>query len=172
MPSIIKNLDVDKCLRVILQRDGYQLSDELGHGQTGVDILASKSGEDWHIECIGFKSSPPARAKDFFESFFRAVSRLNDGAVHCVIALPKRFEKGLPARAAHHGVAWRRLADIFPELEIWLVDVDGDNLERTRWGEWLERDIPGGPASEETILRLREALGDSPDGGGAEAMPR
>ncbi len=171
MPSIVSQPDVDRCLRSILSRDGYELSDELSHGQTGVDILASKRGEDWHIECIGFKSSPPARAKDFFESFFRAVSRLDDGAVHCVIAAPKRFELGLPLRAAHYRVAWQRLANTFPELEIWLVDVGGDDVEKTRWGEWLERDAPGGSASEETILRLREALGDSPDDG-AEAMPR
>lgn len=158
MPSIVSQPAVDDCLRSILSRDGYELSGQLSHGQTGVDILASKSGEDWHIECIGFKSSPPARAKDFFESFFRSVSRLDDGAVHCVIAAPKRFELGLPLRAARYRVAWRRLADTFPELEIWLVDVDRGNLEKTRWGEWLERNAPGRQASEETIRQLRDAL--------------
>ena len=168
MPSIVSQASVDHCLRSILLRDGYDLSGQLSHGQTGVDILASKSGENWHIECIGFKSSPPARAKDFFESFFRAVSRLDDGAIHCVIAAPKRFERGLPLRAVHYRVAWRRLADTFPELEIWLVDVDGNNLERTRWGEWLERDVPRGPASEETVLKLRRALDESGDNDGAE----
>jgi len=170
MPSIIRNSAVDECLRSILMRDGFELNPPLSYGQTGVDILASKGGEDWHIECIGFKSSAPARAKDFFESFFRAISRLNDGAVHCVIALPRRFEVGLPARAAHYGVAWRRLADTFPELEIWLVDVVGDNLERTRWGEWLERGAPGGSANEETVRQLREALDDFADDDSTEGV--
>ena len=62
-----------------------------------------------------FKESTPARAKDFYESFFRAVSRLHHGATHCVIALPARFGKGLPqrAKAAGRGLPGTGLAKHF-----------------------------------------------------------
>jgi len=91
----------------------------------------------WHIECIGYKRSGSARAKDFYESFFRIVSRLNDGAEHLVIALAARAEVGLPARARQHRVAWRRIGAAFPELEIWLVDHESPAYSRRSWSEWV-----------------------------------
>jgi hypothetical protein len=120
----------------------FTLSPQLAHGQTGVDILAKKGRQTFHIDVIGFKSNPSMRAKDFFEVFFRAVSRLNNGATRCVIALPRRFEAGLPARAGHHAVAWNRIAASFPELEIWLVDTGVNKFARTKWGAW----VGGAPA--------------------------
>jgi len=137
MPSIVQNAQLEQCLREILAREGYAVSPVKQHGETGVDILATKDGESFHIEVIGFKSSPPARAKDFYESFFRAVSRLNDGANRCVIALPKRFEHGLPTRANQHRVAWKRIGEAIPELQIWLVDTEKRSCERTKWLYWL-----------------------------------
>ena len=101
--------------------------------------MATKHGEAFHIEVIGYKSSGPARAKDFYEVFFRAVSRLNDGATHCVIALPKQFETGLPQRAKQHRIAWKRIGDAFPELEIWVIDVENKTYKKTDWGSHLER---------------------------------
>ena len=138
MASSVSNEDTEACLRELLRKQGYALSPTRAHGETGVDVLATKDGEEWHIEVIGYKRSPPARAKDFYESFFRAVSRLNDGATHCVIALPAQFGTGLPARAAHHREAWGRIAEAFPELEIWLVDVENTKYQRTAWARWLE----------------------------------
>ncbi|MCH8907529.1 MAG: hypothetical protein IH840_10605 [Candidatus Heimdallarchaeota archaeon] len=99
--------------------------------------LSSKNNEDLHIEVIGYKKTGPARAKDFYEIFFRAVSRLNNGAQNCVIALPKQFGVGLPARAGQHRVAWERIGEAFPELEIWLVDVDKGSYKKTSWVYWL-----------------------------------
>lgn len=136
MPSIVSNSDVEDCLREILQREGFRLSEKRMHGQTGVDIIASKGNDTYHIEAIGYKQAGPARAKDFYESFFRVVSRLNDGANHCVLALSKRMETGLPARARQHRVAWLRISDAFPELEIWLVDNDKRTYRRSTWREW------------------------------------
>ena len=49
----------------MLEKDGYSLSRERRHGETGVDIIARKGTEEIHIEVIGYKSSGPARAKDF-----------------------------------------------------------------------------------------------------------
>lgn len=138
MQKPIKNSECESCLRELLIDDGFKLSPQRASGETGVDILAFKNNEDWHIEVIGYKKSGPARAKDFYEVFFRAVSRLNDGAQNCVIALPKQFGVGLPARAGHHRVAWERIGKAFPELEFWLVDVDKGSYEKTSWGYWLE----------------------------------
>ena len=138
MASSVSNEDTEVCLRELLRKEGYALSRRRVHGETGVDVLATKDGEESHIEVIGYKSSPPARAKDFYESFFRAVSRLNDGATHCVIALPAQFGRGLHTRAAQHREAWKRIGHAFPELEIWLVDVENTKYQGTAWARWLE----------------------------------
>src|SRR3989442_309124 len=137
MPSLVSNDSVEKCLRELLKQEGYSLSPQRVLGQTGVDILATRPGDSYHIEVIGFKSSPSARAYDFYQIFFRAISRLNEGARHCVIALPKRMGDGLPARAEQHRVAWLRIEKAFPELEVWLVDIVKRSYERTRWGAWI-----------------------------------
>ncbi len=106
--------------------------------------MATKDRETFHIEVIGYKSSGPARARDFYEVFFRAVSRLNDGAKHCVIALPKQAERGLPQRAKQHKIAWKRIGDAFPELEIWLIDVEKKTYKKTRWKSWLKHEGKNG----------------------------
>lgn len=139
----VKNRVVEQTLRDCLVSEGYSLSLQLGSGHTGVDVLASKNDEQLHIEVIGYKDSPPARSKDFFEAFFRVVSRLNDGATRCVLALPEEFQRGLNQRAAHYGVAWTRIGNAFPELEIWLVRCGStDSYRRTTWSEWLLPESP------------------------------
>jgi hypothetical protein len=135
MPSM-KSSEVEDCLRRCLLKKGFSLNETRKNGETGVDILATWGEEKVHIEVIGYKESGPARAKDFFEAFFRAVSRLKDGASCCVIALSKLAEAGLPARAAHYGPAWERLGKAFPELRIWLVDTKADSYEDTSWNSW------------------------------------
>ena len=139
MPSIVSNKMTETVLRAALEADGYQLNPARSDGETGTDILASRGDEQLHIEVIGFKSSPPARSLDFYQVFFRAVSRLNLGATNCVIALPMRFGRGLPQRVAQYRVAWERIGSAFPELQIWLVDTDSHAIERSRWSDWLSR---------------------------------
>jgi hypothetical protein len=136
MPSLITSKEIERCLRACLAAEGFELSAERAYGQTGADICARRGGEQISIEVIGFKSSPPARAKDFYESFFRAISRLDSGAPRCVIALPSRFGLGLPARARQHGQAWARIGNAFPELEIWLVDAEAGTYSISKWGDW------------------------------------
>ncbi len=138
MPAIVKNIEVEDCLRTCLEREGYSLSPKRSLGQTGVDIVATKDGNIFHIEAIGYKESGPARAKDFYEAFFRTVSRLNDGAKHCILAVSSRAATGLPARAKQHRVAWLRIAEAFPELEIWLVDPAQRGYRKSSWREWAE----------------------------------
>ena len=136
MPAVVSNADTENCLRALLGREGYRLNPERAYGETGADIIASKDKEYLHIEVIGYKASGPARAKDFYESFFRAISRLKDGASRCVIAMPILAEQGLPARARQHGEAWIRIGQAFPELEIWLVDTENQLCKPSMWNDW------------------------------------
>lgn len=136
MPSIITNSNAELCLRSVLESEGYELSPERKHCETGVDVIASNTVDTYYIEVIGYKSSGPARAKDFYESFFRAISRLKDGAKRCVIAMPINSKRGLPARAGHYGEAWERIGRAFPELEIWFIDIDNSSIERSTWKQW------------------------------------
>ena len=140
MPGPVTNAQVEECLREILAQEGFALNPKRAHGQTGVDIVARKEGIAYYAEVIGYKKKGPARAKDFYEGVFRTVSRLNDGAAHIVLALSHLAENGLPARAKQHGIAWLRIADSFPELEIWLVDTENRICKKTSWREWVERD--------------------------------
>jgi hypothetical protein len=140
MPKSVLNAEVEKCLREILERGDFTMNPQREHGQTGVDIVARKGETAYYIEVIGYKETGPARAKDFYEGFFRAVSRLNDGAKHLVLALSHKAETGLPQRAKQHRVAWIRLAEAFPELKIWVVNTDKGTYKQTSWREWAEKD--------------------------------
>jgi hypothetical protein len=136
MAALISGKDVEAALRATLAGEGYEISKERGYGETGTDIVAQRGSENLHIEAIAFKQSPSGRAKDFYEVFFRAVSRLRNDATLCVIALPSRFGMGLPQRAKAIGPAWCRIGDAFPELEIWLVDTTDGSIKRTDWSSW------------------------------------
>ena len=137
MPSLITSAATESVLRASLKAEGFRLNKTRVNGETGVDILAIRGAKSIHIEVIAFKSSPPARSKDFQQSFFRAVSRIKDGASRCAIALPLRWKNGLPARATQYGVAWKRIGIAFPELEIWLVDTDSGSYSTSKWNDWL-----------------------------------
>src|SRR3990167_2657323 len=108
MPSLVSNESTEKCLRLCLEKEGYALTPPRANGQTGVDVLARRGDESIYIEVIGFKKSPPARSKDFYEVFFRSISRVGVGAKRSAIALPRRFEQGLPTRTKQYGESWTR----------------------------------------------------------------
>lgn len=145
MAASVSSSTTEEVLRQWLEDNRYLLNAPRGHGETGVDIHAVRGKERLHIEVIGYKKSGPARAKDFFEVFFRAVSRLNDGAKKCVIALPREFSRGLPQRVKQHSEAWERIGDAFPELLIWLVDTEASSVSKTRWRDWTAECAPSGP---------------------------
>lgn len=136
MPAIVTSREVEVAVRRMLTERGYELSLIREHGETGADIIARKGDNVVHIEAIAFKSSPAARAKDFYESFFRAVSRLSSVNTSCVIALPSRFGVGLHRRAKTIGTSWQRIGMAFPELEIWLVDAENGSIKQTSWSSW------------------------------------
>lgn len=139
MPEAISNNATESCIRKILSSEGYHLTPERKFGETGVDIIATRGEEIFHIEVIGYKKSGPARAKDFYESFFRAISRIKDGATKCVIAMPINAKIGLPTRAKQYGPAWDRIGHAFIELEIWLIDLEGESYEKSFWLEWSQQ---------------------------------
>ncbi len=139
MPSIIKNKDIENTLRNLLLKEGYKFNKEKKSGELGTDIIAEKDDEKLNIEVIGYKEPGPARAKDFYEVFFRTISRLNNKTcTKVVMAIPKKFRNGLPRRANHYRVAWRRIGEAFPELEIWLVDIKNKEYHKTNWNYWLD----------------------------------
>jgi hypothetical protein len=138
MALTISGEQVEAVLRKLLPRQSYELRNPPRRkGQTGADILAQKNGRLTAVECIGFQDIPPLRSKQFYEAFFRAISRLEQGVEECVMALPQRFGSGMERRARHYGIAWKRIAEAFPELEIWLVDTETSRYVRTKWGDWL-----------------------------------
>ncbi len=138
MSFTVTNIETENCLRELLKKEGYKLSGKGGLGKLGSDIKATKDNEVWHIEVAGFKKQGVERVKDFYEAFFQAVSRLNNkDCKHCIIAMPEESRKSLPIRAKIYKVAWERIAKAFPELEIWLVDVENKKYQRTPWIYWL-----------------------------------
>jgi len=134
MPSTVTNIETENCLRELLKKEGYKLSDKGGLGKLSSDIKAIKNDEAWYIEVIGFKEQGLDRVKDFYEAFFQVISRLNNkDCKHCIIAMPERVRKSLPIRAKIYKIAWERIAKVFPELEIWLVDLENKKYQRTSW---------------------------------------
>lgn len=138
MAQSISTKDIEQALRNCLKSKGYNLSDPKKHGETGVDLIAHKGNKKHHIEIIGFQEAKSVRSRQFYEIFFRSISRLKDGAHSIVIALPKRFADGLNKRASQYGEAWERIGKAFPELEIWLVNCEQPySYRQTKWNDWL-----------------------------------
>ncbi len=139
MPITTSNIETENYLRELLQKEGYKLSSKTGLGKLGPDIKAAKDNEDLYIEIIGSAESSLERVNDFYEAFFQTISRLNNiDCKHCIIAMPESSRKMLPIRAKIYKVAWERIAKAFPELEIWLVDIENKKYQRTSWMYWLE----------------------------------
>ena len=98
MAKLITEDQVITCLWHCLEEEGYSLSPlERPNGQTGADIRAAHGKHEvLYIATIGFDERPPIRSSLFYQAFFRAVSRLNhEDATYCVIALPKRYSRGM-----------------------------------------------------------------------------
>ena len=147
MPSAITIIETENCLRELLKEEGYKLSTKSGLGKLSSNIKATKDNEVFYIEIIGSETSRLESVKDFYEAFFQAVSRLNNkDCKHCIIAMPEKSRKSLPIRAKIYKVAWERIAKVFPELEIWLVDVENKKYQKTSWIYWLEQTSYSSPA--------------------------
>ena len=147
---------IETTLRKLLPQRGYKLLNKpRTQGETGADIIAKKNHEEVFIECIGYQENPPLRSKQFYEGFFRSVSRLKDGATRCVLALPARFNKGRKLRAEQYGEAWTRIGNAFPELEIWPVSVKENTYYECKWNDW-PKSPSGTVLSADAILQCTE----------------
>ena len=139
----MRNSDAESQLRMILaaESEWSVLNAPKRNGETGTDVLAVKDEILYFIEVIGYKSSGPARSKDFFEGFWRVISRLekatNTGqaqehqAIKLVLAVPEKFKRGMEQRHFQYSTAWSRIARAFPELELWYISES--NLDRRPW---------------------------------------
>ena len=140
MATKISELETESCLRELLEIEKYKLNKKTGLAKLGPSIKATKKKEDWYIEVMGFEESGLDRAEDFYKVFFQAISRLNNrDCDHIIIAMPEQSRKFLPIRAKIYKVAWKRIAIAFPELEIWLVDIENKKYQKTSWNYWLKR---------------------------------
>ena len=134
------NTKIGNCLRELLIKEGYKLRNKIGLFKLGPDIKATKDNENWYIEVIGSEGSGLERVKDFYEAFFKSLSRLNNkDCNHCIIAIPESLRKFLYIRARIYKVAWERISKVFPEFEIWIVDIENKKYQRTSWAYWLTR---------------------------------
>ena len=110
------------------------MSKQRGNGETGADIIAQKNGVTTFIEIIGFQSSPPLRSREFYESFFRVISRDNNNLDDVlVLALPNRFRIGMPQRKKQYLFAWGKLGSAFPNLQIWYINNESQTIDKHSW---------------------------------------
>ena len=138
MPAKTSNADTIQALREALEREGYALGKIKSEGEQGTDISARRGDEYLAIEVIAYKSSGPARRKDFFEAIFGAFSRLNDHPrpTRIGVAISKEAQVGFQTRVNNIGEAWDRVGVAFPELHFWFVDVPGKTYELKKWTDY------------------------------------
>lgn len=134
MAKTVKASEVEQVIRKYLEDRECQLSTPKKLGETGPDIVAKSGKSTWFVEVIGFQEKPWIRSREFYEAFFRIISRdrgnPND---NLVLALPKRFKTGMRQRMKQYPIAWGKLGKAFPNLSIWYVDTEQDTLEEYSW---------------------------------------
>jgi len=132
--KIVKSSAVEKIVRKYLEDKGCSLSSPRKHGETGADIIATKGMSTWFVEVIGFQGVPPVRSREFYEAFFRIISRdRNNPNDILVMALPKRFKTGMRQRVRQYPVAWSKLGKVLPNLNIWYIDTEQSKVEEYPW---------------------------------------
>jgi len=134
----VKAEEVEQVVRRYLQKKDYSLSEPKEYGQTGADITATRGRSTLFIEVIGFQDKPPTRSREFYECFFRVLSReRNNRSDTLVMALPYRFKNGMRQRRQQYAVAWEKLGKAFPNLKIWYVKTHAPEceVEECSWAE-------------------------------------
>jgi hypothetical protein len=130
----IASSQVEQVVRTHLEIMGCQLSAPRKRGETGPDIIAELGKSTWFIEIIGFQETPPIRSREFYEAFFRVISRDSDDPNHTlVLGLPERFKRGMRQRMLQYPTAWGKLGIAFPNLKIWYVDTEQGAVEEHTW---------------------------------------
>lgn len=136
MAKLVEAKQVEQVIRNYLERKGCMLSYPKKSGETGVDIIATRGDSTWLVEVIGFQSHPPTRSREFYEAFFRVISR-DKGNPDDILAigLPKRFKNGIRQRKSQYAVAWPKLGKAFPNLQLWYVDIESGTVEEYPWSD-------------------------------------
>lgn len=134
MAKLIDSKAVERVIRKHLESKGAVLSLAKKRGQTGPDIEARLGNLTYFVEVIGFQEKPPIRSREFYECFFRTISRDRDNPVHILlIGLPIRFKDGMKQRKRQYPIAWDKLGKVFPNLNLWYVDVEHNRIEQRSW---------------------------------------
>jgi hypothetical protein len=134
MVKLVEAADVEWVVRKHLRENGYTLSSPRSYGETGADITAKDDKSTCFVEIIGFQSHPPTRSREFYEAFFRVISRdENNPSDVLILALPKRFKDGMRQRKQQYKVAWGKIGNAFPNLKVWYVDTSGNMVEEYSW---------------------------------------
>lgn len=131
MAKLVEAETVEQVIRNYLDGKGYTLSPPKRRGQTGPDIVANRGKSTLFIEVIGFQKVPPLRSREFYEAFFRVISRDRDNTTNdiLVLGLPKRFKAGMRQRKQQYHVAWEKLGKAFPNLWLWYTDTSNSTIE-------------------------------------------
>jgi len=134
MAKSVKSVEVERVIRKYLEDKGRTLSSRRKYGETGADIVAKHSKFTWFVEVIGFEEHRWIRSREFYEAFFRVISRdRNNPDAILVLALPKRFKDGMKQRRQQYPVAWDKLGKAFPNLRIWYADTEQGAVEEYSW---------------------------------------
>ena len=136
MAKLVEAKQVEQVIRRYLEGKGCMLSYPKKSGETGVDIIATCGDSTWLVEVIGFQSHPPTRSREFYEAFFRIISRDKGNPDDILaISLPKRFKDGMRQRKKQYSVAWSKLGKAFPSLKLWYVDIENSTVEEYPWSD-------------------------------------
>jgi len=134
MPKLTHSKEVEEVIRIYLESKKCTLSPPKKQGQTGPDIIAKHGKSTWFVEVIGFQGVPSIRSREFYEAFFRIISRDRDNPDDTlVLALPMRFKDGMRQRKQQYPVAWDKLGKAFPNLRIWYADTEHNIVEQHSW---------------------------------------
>ena len=137
--KLIASEDVENTIRRYLKRQNFVLSDTKQRGETGCDLVATRGSERVFIEIIGFQSVPPIRSREFYELFFRTISRdTGRSEDRLVMALPARFAIGMAQRKQQYGVAWNKIGAAFPNLAMWYVNTVTGHVKECTWSECVD----------------------------------
>ena len=134
MAKTVEASRVEQVIRKYLEDRECQLSTPKKLGETGPDIVAKSGKSTWFVEVIGFQEKPWIRSREFYEAFFRIISRDRGNPEDVlIIGLPKPFKDGMKQRKQQYPVAWEKLGKAFPNLRLWYVDTEQDTLEEYSW---------------------------------------
>jgi hypothetical protein len=152
--KLVNSEDVENAIRGYLIKQRFVLSETKQRGETGCDLVATRGAERLFIEIIGFQSVAPIRSREFYELFFRTISRdTGRQEDRLVMALPARFAIGMAQRKRQYGLAWNKIGATFPNLEIWYIDTVTGQVKECTWCQCVDHTN----AKPSVAVRVRKA---------------